>query len=102
MFEASYLNNIETKCHEHPRNPITCLCLDYKCTENPYLCNECMASIGQKQKHYGHDLQVKDVILAAEELSNTINRTRKPIESMYAKLTADKQNDSLLKYQEER
>ena len=102
MFEASYLNGIEVKCLDHPRNSITCLCLDYKCNENPYLCNECLASMSHKQRHYGHDLYLKELIPATEELSQVLKRTRKPIEAMYMKLNADKQNSSLMKYQEER
>ena len=59
MFEASYLNYVEIKCFDHPKNNISHLCTDYKCYEKPFLCSECLASHSQKQKHYGHDLQIK-------------------------------------------
>lgn len=58
--------------------------------------------MNSKQKHYGHDLYIKEVIPAVDELSDTLSRTRKPIEAIYTKLNADKQNSSLMKYQEER
>lgn len=102
MFEASYLNAVSVSCLEHPRNPVTFLCLDHKCNENPYLCNECLTLASHKQKHYGHDLHLKEIIPAAGILSDSLRNIRKPIKAIYEKLNADKQNSSLMKYQEER
>lgn len=62
MFEASYLNGIEVRCCEHSRSIITMLCTEAKCNENPFICIECKAN----QKHYGHDLKVKEVIPAVK------------------------------------
>lgn len=51
------------------------------------------------QKHYGHDLKLKEIMPAVRELSESLARCRKPIESMYSQICSDKQNDNFMKYQ---
>lgn len=54
------------------------------------------------QKHYGHEPKLRELITGVGEMSESLQRTRKPIEMMYLKIATDKQTDSLMKYQEER
>ena len=80
MFEASYLNYVEVKCFDHPRLNITHVCTDYKCFEKPFMCSDCLASHSQRQKHYGHDLQIKELMPTVDYISKSLDKNRKPIE----------------------
>ena len=61
MFEKSLISRLPIRCPEHPKNVITHICTELKCDCWALFCDECRTTYRFKEKHYGHELSIKEL-----------------------------------------
>lgn len=102
MFENSLLTRPELSCQHHPKSRVSIVCTELLCQSNPLLCPTCMNDFDIKNKHLYHEANLRSSWEGLNEVAAMIDKDRAAMDRLYRQGVAKKENEAIIRWQEDK
>lgn len=96
MFDNSPTNIIDYPCILHKNERVTHICLDLRCTSNPYLCSHCFNGGFNQTQHGTHEESLVLMSELSRSLSAKIEYSRLELKRLYTNTIGRRENEEII------
>lgn len=77
------------------------MCTDSQCLSCPLLCSNCLTEFDHKGKHLYHESNLKGIWDGLTDLAGLVEKDRPVMDKLYKNIVGKKENEELIRWQEE-